>query len=328
MEYKISIIIPVYKVEKYIAQCCHSLFNIENDAVEFIFVDDASPDASIGILCSVLEQYPQKKNVTRILYHDINKGVAAARNTGLLAATGEYIAFVDADDWVEKDMFEKMYETARRNNSDIVGCDWYLEFERNRRILRQPVCLTAREGLYAMLAGELRWYLWSFIIRRSLFIDNEITFLEGADIGEDMAVLIKCFSCAGAYTHIAEALYHHIRYNDAALTYMQQNAQICIVRRNVNQTVDFLNEKFPGEFKEELDYFKLNVKFPLLITDDIKSYDLWNCTFSESDYAIWNNPRQPLRNKLLQSMAKHHCYLFLILYYKIIFKFVYGVLFR
>lgn len=101
MNYKISIIIPVYRVENYISRCCKSLFGMRFQDVEYLFVDDATPDGSIAVIESVLNEYPHRKAHVRLLTHSQNRGVACARNTGIEAATGEYIAFVDADDWIE-----------------------------------------------------------------------------------------------------------------------------------------------------------------------------------------------------------------------------------
>ena len=115
MDYKISIIIPVFRVEKYITRCCTSLFEMSFNDVEFLFVDDATPDGSIEAMKAVLKQYSSRAAHTKVLSHKQNMGVACARNTGLEAATGKYIAFVDADDWVEADMFEKLYRLAERS---------------------------------------------------------------------------------------------------------------------------------------------------------------------------------------------------------------------
>ena len=226
MSYKISIIIPVYRVENYISRCCRSLFGMRFQDVEYLFVDDATPDGSIAVIESVLNEYPHRKAQVRLLTHQKNMGVACARNTGLEAATGEYIAFVDADDWIEKDMFEKLYQKAEAGHLDITGCDWYLEFEASRRYMRQPVYEKASDCLIALLTGEMRWFLWAFLVRRDLYVKNNIRFLDGANIGEDMSVLIRCFSFARSYRHVPEALYHYVRSNTASMTALDSKRQI------------------------------------------------------------------------------------------------------
>ena len=121
---KVSVIIPFYKVERYIKRCATSLLTQTLDDVEFIFVDDASPDSSRDILLSVIKEHPEK--AVTILTHQSNKGLPAARNTGLGVATGDYIYHCDSDDWLEPDMLEKLVGSAERNDADIVYCDFWM----------------------------------------------------------------------------------------------------------------------------------------------------------------------------------------------------------
>lgn len=328
MDYKVSIIIPVYRVEKYIARCCQSLFGMRFTNTEFLFVNDATPDGSMAIVESVLNEYPQRRKQVRILTHEKNKGVACARNTGLEAATGKYIAFVDADDWVEADMFEKLYQTAESNRLDMVGCDWYMEFDTSKRYMRQPVYEKTSDCLLSMLSGEMRWFLWAFLVRRDLYVENCIHFIEGANIGEDMAVLIQCFSFAQSYRHIPEALYHYVKSNTASMTAFDAKIQIEIVKTNVDTVVDFIRNKYHDQLELELDFLKLNAKFPLLISDDVSCYKVWSTCFPEANRSIWKNTKQPFRNKLLQWAAKHHRYWILKTYYRLFFKFIYGILYK
>ena len=92
---KISILTPIYGVEKYIEQCARSLFEQSYASIEYIFVDDCTHDKSIGILQSLLKEYPERAQQVRIIHHDRNRGVGAARQTALMAATGDYLLFAD-----------------------------------------------------------------------------------------------------------------------------------------------------------------------------------------------------------------------------------------
>lgn len=104
---KVSVIVPIYGVEKYIERCARSLFEQTLDDIEYIFVDDCSPDKSIEILNAVIADYPQKIPYIKIIQHKKNKGLPLARRSGWKAATGEYIANCDSDDWVDSALFEK-----------------------------------------------------------------------------------------------------------------------------------------------------------------------------------------------------------------------------
>ena len=133
----VSIIVPIYNVEKYIERCIRSLFEQTMDDVEYIFVDDCTPDQSMAILRHLMEEYEFRNLNIKIISHEHNKGLPSARNTGLAAATGDYIFHCDSDDWMEKDAMEKMYQAAQANQADIVWCDWFLSFRSNERYMQQ-----------------------------------------------------------------------------------------------------------------------------------------------------------------------------------------------
>ena len=120
---KVSVIVPVYGVEKYIERCDRSLFEQTLEDIEFIFVDDCTPDKSIEILKNVLEDYPLRKKQVLIISHEKNMGLPIARQSGLKVASGDYIIHCDSDDWVDTTMYEKMYNKAIEDGSDVVVCD-------------------------------------------------------------------------------------------------------------------------------------------------------------------------------------------------------------
>lgn len=190
MEYSVSVIIPVYNVGKFIERCVRSLMEQTMDNVEYIFVDDASPDNSIQILQKVLADYPNRRDNVRILTHAENKGLPAARNTGLAVATGEYIFHCDSDDFVEPDMLEQLYGKAIECDADIVWCDWYLTFEKSERYMKQPAYDTPLEALKAMLGGAMKYNVWNKLIRRTLYVENSVEFPAGYGMGEDMTIMM------------------------------------------------------------------------------------------------------------------------------------------
>lgn len=136
---KVSVIIPVYNVEKYIEKCAESLFNQSLIELEFIFVDDCSQDRSL-LLLTVLDKYPYRKKQVKILVHENNLGVSQSRQDGLDIATGEYIIHCDPDDWVATNMYETMYMQAKKHSADIVFCNVVVESDskwiRKNKILR------------------------------------------------------------------------------------------------------------------------------------------------------------------------------------------------
>jgi glycosyltransferase involved in cell wall biosynthesis len=121
----VSILIPVYGVEKYIEKCAHSVFSQTFERIEYVFVDDCTKDGSVDKLQQVLELYPARKSSTRIIKHEKNRGVAAARQTAIDAATGDYLLFVDSDDYIEKNMVELLYKKAFEKNADIFFVNFF-----------------------------------------------------------------------------------------------------------------------------------------------------------------------------------------------------------
>ena len=125
---KVSVVIPVYNVEKYIETCVRSLFEQTLHDVEYVFVDDCSPDRSVEILKGLVGEYQtrleEEGKVVRILRMPVNSGQAKVRREGVAHCTGEYIIHCDSDDWVETDMYRAMYETAVASGSDVVVCDY------------------------------------------------------------------------------------------------------------------------------------------------------------------------------------------------------------
>ena len=128
---KVSVIVPFYKVEKYIEKCASSLLQQTLDDMEFIFVDDCGEDNSANILKKVIEQYPSRD--VKVVKMERNSGVSAARACGIEIAHGEYIGFCDSDDWMESDMYRTLYNEAIKVHADIVGCG-FVEHKEGREI--------------------------------------------------------------------------------------------------------------------------------------------------------------------------------------------------
>lgn len=181
---KVSIIVPVYNVEKYIERCARCVFEQTYSNLEIIFVDDCTPDNSIGVLKQVMEEYPERKAQVKILKHDHNRGLSAVRNTGMDAATGEYIYFLDSDDAITEDCIEALVKPLEKQKYDfVIGNVRLVDFPNPEKIPH----LTAEErpviGNDNILAAynDARWYsmAWNKLARRKYLVDNELYFKEG-----------------------------------------------------------------------------------------------------------------------------------------------------
>ena len=325
---KISVVIPVYKVRNFIERCVCSLFEQTLTDVEYIFVDDASPDDSIDILRSCVERYPERQEQVRILVHEQNKGLPAARNTGLEAASGEYVFHCDSDDFVEKDMLEQMYVAAKENDADWVYCDFYLSFEKNERYMSNPVYTTAEDALrLGLLGGNMKYNVWNKLIRRILYVENGICFPDGHGMGEDMT-MIKLAACADKVAYVPKAFYHYVKLNSNAYSATMSERHLVDIRYNVDSTVDFLKNRCGDALNKEIALFKLNTKLPFLITDDKSQYEVWKEWWPEANGFIFQNRNQSFRTKLVQWFAAKDQFWAVKLYFKVVYKLIYGVIYR
>lgn len=327
----VSVIIPVYNVAPFIERCAHSLFRQTLENVEFIFVDDASPDLSMELLEKCLEQYPERKRQTKFLHHSVNKGLPAARNTGLDVATGEYIFHCDSDDYLEPDALESMYREVKAQDADIVWTDWYLSFQKNERYMKQPDYPSPLEALKGMLSGSMKYNVWNKLVKRQLYVGNHIKFPEGHGMGEDMT-MIQLFACADKVCYLPQAYYHYVRLNAQAFTQMggspHKRQHLDDLRYNVSRILQFIKQRFGNQLDRELAFFMLDAKFPFLITDQKTSYQRWKEWFPEANRYIWQNKQISYRSRLLQLMAAKGQFWYVWLYYKLVIRLVYGVLYK
>lgn len=324
---KVSIIVPIFKVEGFIERCARSLMEQTLGEVEFIFVDDASSDRSMEILRRTLTDYPERQEQVRILMHEQNKGLPAARNTGLEAATGEYIFHCDSDDYVEREMLEEMYNTAKEQDADYLWTDFWLSFEQNERYMQVRSYATPREALLGVLEGAMKYNVWNKLVSRSLYSENNIWFPTGHSMGEDMT-MIRLLACAKRVAYIPKAYYHYVRLNMSALTQTFSERHLIDIRHNVDETVAFLRTVLGTGIEPQLALFQLSVKLPFLISDKAADYERWRTWYPEANRAIWQAQSLPWRTKLIQWFAAKNQFWAVWLYYKIVYKFMYGIIYR
>lgn len=210
---KLSILIPVYNVAIYIERFAISLFGMhESKEVEYIFVDDCSPDGCMAILHDMLRRYPLEAARTKIISHKHNRGLAAARLTALQHAQGEYVWFVDSDDWVEVDAVKTLHRAvAKYDHPDVV---WFSAYWHGNREGEQRTRVSA-----ARLLCTMTWpTLWCCIVKRQFLLDHEILPIEGLNYGEDRIMTSRIACMAATSVQISNRLYHYSKYNENSYT--------------------------------------------------------------------------------------------------------------
>ena len=200
---KLSIIVPVYGVEKYIDKCLNSLVKQSLKEIEIIVVNDGTKDNSQKIIDKYVKKYPDKIKS----YIKENGGQGSARNYGLKKATGEYIGYVDSDDFVEKDMYKKLYNKAKENNYDIVVCGNYNVSEDYQNKNIDAFINNYNTDLENIFFGKMA--VWNKIYKRDILIKNKLEFKEKVWY-EDLAFTLKAIMNSNTFAFIDEPLYDYL----------------------------------------------------------------------------------------------------------------------
>lgn len=239
---KISVIIPVYKVEAYLEECLDSLVNQTYRDTEILLVDDASPDGC-GAIC---DRYAAEDKRIRVIHKEKNCGQASARNTALELATGEYIFFADSDDWLAEDALEKLHEGLRRYGADcsVGACVNVVEKENGKRDIRhnkqkEDRCETAQEAMrHVLLAGSAAW---NRLCRREAVAD--LRFPLGR-INDDECFILRAYSCMGKIAFLGCETYFYRRRADS-ITTSAFSVKMVDCFYNSQDNLKFITEKAP-----------------------------------------------------------------------------------
>lgn len=230
---KVSVVIPVYGVEKYIERCAISLFEQTLEDIEFIFVDDCSLDNSIAVLKRVLARYTKRVSQTRIVRMSNNSGQAAVREFGISLATGEYLIHCDSDDWVEYDMYERLYNIAKSNDYDIVICD-YFNSKNDKESLRvnHQVPENANELIRELLNEKVHGSLWNKLVKQSLY--KNVKYPKD-NLREDLTLIVQLVYFSNKIKYISEPYYHYF-YNSESITNNSENIEKSIskIEQSIN----------------------------------------------------------------------------------------------
>lgn len=269
----ISIIIPVYKAEKYIAKCTKSLFEQTLKSIEYIFIDDCSPDDSIEIVKSILKEYPERTDFVKIEHMPINSKQAAARNRGLELATGEYIIHCDPDDWIDVDYYEKLYNRAKSGNYDIVVGNYSTFTEDNETMHNLRVDFsTPQEVLFS--STFVFFSLWTHLVRASIIKENGLTFFKGINFMEDRGFLMRAIYFAKSISFISCPFYHYRKDNPNSITGIMNSEPI------IEQRIECL--RLLDNF-----FHDHNINITKLLTLMREKRDIKDYYLSQGNYSRW-----------------------------------------
>lgn len=319
MSSKVSIIVPIFGVENYIAQCAHSLFRQTFKDIEYIFVDDCTKDNSISILESIIEEYPYRKEHISIIRKDKNEGLPTARKTGFERATGEYIIHIDSDDWVEYDMIEKMYNKAISDNLDIVWCDYYEEYPDHTKHINTYSDSMDKISIFKRLLSlnnNLHSGVWNKLVKRDIYLSNNV-FFPKANQWEDFVLTIQNIYYSERIGHLNSALYHY-RFNSNSLTRddKREIKRINEMYENLFIVTRFLQDKLGKDIvalEPQLSDYTNSFKIALMLIKETRNINKLNELNRYSNKFIFNRSlKVQYYHKVLLYLATKNI---LLLYY-------------
>lgn len=320
---KVSVIVPIYKVEKYIEKCAVHLLEQTIDSIEIIFIDDCGLDNSMQVLEETLKRYPKRRDSVRIYRNVHNVGLIANRRKGIEMATGEFITHCDSDDWVDKNLYESLYNKAIETDSDVAVCPFRWENSDSIEDIELPKLPTTCKELVR------DWYKYCIgmnhcnkIIKRSILIEHQLSPCDDTGAWEDASMMFRAFYFAGGLTQIDNAVYHYNRTNIAAIT-----AQVN--RKSIEQLLNcarilevfFLTKKDAADFVKTSNAIKFIAKLDLVNTrfDWLREF---NTLFPESNSIVKELPRTAFSKKgyFRFQFVKHHLAWLFVLMFKVYTK--------
>ena len=266
---KVSVIVPIYKVEKYLSECVDSIRNQTLDDIEIILVDDGSPD-NCPQIC---DEY--KKIDSRIkVVHKKNGGLSSARNAGMKVATGQYIGFVDSDDYIEVDMYEKMYNTAKKYDVDFVMCDYYKSYGSDKK----EVSLEIDEGMYnkekikdiiypQLIMTENIDYgpflaVWHCLYKNIFLKENDLYFDDIVKYSEDNLFSSIVGYKSDSFYYMKGSYFYNYRYNPNSISTTYKEDALDVYIEMNNRLYDNFYRCKEYDFKRQLSlhmiYYTLN----------------------------------------------------------------------
>lgn len=294
----ISIIVPVYNVEKYISRCIDSILSQTFDDFELILVNDGSTDKSFEIC----KKYQSQDYRIKVLTGP-NRGSSNARNTGLEIATGKYILHIDSDDWIEPNMLELLYSTAEIQKADIAACNIYTDDgEGNLNIQNYLYSIESRKDIFGVKAFQCA--VWNKLVRRDLYLKYDIRFVPGITMWEDVVVTTRLRFHSNKTVIVNQPLYHY--FNAPRVSICSEfkgrypESQIKVTR--------FLEEYFnrfapkDKDMAKAISNLKLLAKWDLLYYKTLGGASEWKKLFQESNRKIWHS-QFSLTRKAIMTIA-------------------------
>jgi len=245
--YRLSLIVPIYGVEKYIEKFARTALGQTYDKMQFVFVNDGTKDSSMDILESLIENEFEHRKADIVIVNKENQGLPSARKSGLERAEGEYVLFADSDDWLEIDAVEKVMKTADETGADIIYFDLIKEYadRTSYKKEREYTVETKMDFIMNMFNYKSYGYTVTKCFRRSLYSDN-VVYIPKYGMHEDIYLMSQIIFYAKSLVHIPEALYHYRKDNPSSFCSQGRYARHIASTRNLLDLYEHYRDNLKG----------------------------------------------------------------------------------
>lgn len=283
----VSVIVPVFRAEKYIERCANSLLTQTLDNIEYIFIDDCTPDRSIDILCEVVEQYPHRKMNVKIMKMPTNSRLAAVRRCGIQLATGDYVIHCDSDDWVDSHYYERMYNQAIRDDADVVFAPVVDEYKGTSSMRKNEFLSGSGKDIVSnWYRTNIAMFTVNKLVKRNIYTENNLLPFENVNMWEDNGLMLRVLYYAKRVSSIDGSVYHYNRANASAMTNgYGRDAVDQMIQCADLLGVFFAEKKDASLFVKTVNALKYLAKLNL-ITTEYKGIREFKRIFPESNEAV------------------------------------------
>lgn len=285
---KLSVIIPIYNVEQYLDKCLNSVLEQMEKDDELILINDGSTDSSFNI-CENIKKIYKKNNI--ILINKKNEGVSIARNTGLEKATGDYVFWIDSDDWLDENCIRLVKNAIEKTKSDIILFDFYNVNEKDIRpcfIFKEERRLNKEEILIEVAQDSFRSFLWRTVVKRNIY--ENIHFPEGVQMMEDFSIYHLLFHRAKTFYYIRKPLYYYRLVNNSL---SQKKKDVMLIYNISLQREEFFRKNYP----------EIEEKYRLV---PVLSASCLGVDFSILNKKIYINPQIIIRKNILFLLTRNY----------------------
>ena len=304
MNIRVSILIPVYKAEKYIAKCLRSVLNQSYENIEYVLVNDATPDKSMIIANQVIREFPNRESSCTFVNNETNKGIAETRNILLEKATGDYIYFVDSDDFIEPNTISTFVNYATKENADIIRSEYFKFYNGKSYPIHRKINNTKDLIAHCLCNDYGMESLWLLFIKRELFTRNLLQFSKGINGCEDILMTVKLFYYTNALVDIYKPFYHYRLDNTNSITHQHQSFRMHSIEA-IKEIISFLKEKnIYKKYQNTILNLMFTCKQHFLTNKEIRDVDKYINIFPESN-SCYRLYKYSMKQQVLFYLAEH-----------------------